>query len=727
MNRFPGTRYNLLHQLILAGFLFCFTTIHGQLTRPGNPLPLNYPGLHNLSLFEFEVPEQEKKQAVRTMEDPRLKPARSGTMIETDYNPRNSGTWDTLSDGMKIWRLAFKVRDARLVNLILKPYQVEPGVKIFIYDSLQQNVLGAFTDLNNKPNRVLATGFIPGDMLVLELQMPLYARKDVELTIAGIGCDFAENARQNKYKDGWFGWSGGCNVDINCNKDEAIQLVKNAVVRIVFLGDERCTGTLLNNTHRDGRNYVLTAGHCINTEYEANTALFYFSYESPYCNGPDGSNSHSVSGATIRAGSDKMDFTLLELLDPVPVSFHPYYAGWDNTSSAPSSSYTIHHPQGDVKKISIETTPLTITSFGNEYDRNKHWLVKHWESGTTEAGSSGSAIFDFKNHLRGSLTGGEADCANSVNDYFQMFSHDWKDYPAPENQLAYWLDPYNSQIKTLDGYDPNEAFWKSGDTLSNIAAEEELTLEKTELIWGSWSGHNSSGTTQFAEHFVHTDKGRILGIMLHVARNYVASSSSRLIVKIWRDEGIPGQVIYQKNISLSDLSSNTTPFIELDSIVPVADSFFAGYELFYDSPVDTFSTYMAKSRPVDSLNSAFVYNNNQWIPLNELSLGLIRSSFAIMPVVFDSIAYTNPEFFAGKIRIYPNPANQYCWIEFNELIDSPVRLTLYNLQGQLLMERDYGPYQRSIRIEISGLGAGAYLLRTEQGNVISSAKLIIMR
>ena len=87
-----------------------------------------------------------------------------------------------------------------------------------------------------------------------------------------------------------------------------------------------------------------------------------------------------------------------------------------------------------------------------------------------------------------------------------MFSHDWKDYPAPENQLAYWLDPLNSKTKTLEGFDPNEAFWESGDTLSNIGEEEKLTLEKIGLSWGSWSGHNSSHTTQFAEHFVHTQK-----------------------------------------------------------------------------------------------------------------------------------------------------------------------------------------------------------------------------
>jgi lysyl endopeptidase len=727
MNHHSSGYLRLMQPVILTWFLFCFSVVHGQLSRPGSPLPLHHPGLKNPALYEFSVSEKEKKQAAGISEDPRLKPARSGMMIETGYNPGNSGTWDTLSDGMRVWRIAFRVRDARLLNLLLKPFHVQPGVKIFLYDSLQQNILGAFTDLNNKPIRVLATGFIPGNTLIFELQMPSYIKKDILLTIAGIGCDFAENTGYKQFKDGWYGLSGDCNVDINCNTDESVQIVKNAVVRIIFLGDERCTGTLLNNMLQDGRNYVLTARHCINTESEANSALFYFTYESPYCNGPDGSNSHSVSGATIRAGSDKMDFTLLELLDPLPVNFHPYYAGWDNTSTAPTSAYTIHHPQGDVKKISIETGTLTVSSFGMNFDENKHWLVNRWESGTTEAGSSGGGIFDSKNHLRGSLTGGEAVCGNPVNDYFQMFSHDWKDYPDPENQLAYWLDPLNSRSPTLDGFDPYAAFWASGDTLSNIGAEEDLALENVSLTWGSWSGHNSSHATEFAEHFTHTQKSRVLGIMLNVAHNYTASSSSRMLLKIRADENKPGSVIYQKSIPLANLSPNTTQYIEFDSIVAVADSFFASYELFYDNPVDTFSTYMAANRPVDTLNSSFVYNNNQWTSLYDLSQGLIRSSFAIMPVVFDSIASSNPVPFTEKIRLYPNPADQYCWLEFSEMLDSPVHLTLYNLQGQIIEEHDFGPFQRSIRIETSSLGEGVYLISAEQENVVNVAKLLIIR
>jgi lysyl endopeptidase len=719
-------RFITLRTVILSGFVLVTSLALAQITRPGNPLPLNYPGLKNVAVYDLAVPEENRRQGPVTSEGPRLKPAGSGTEIEVDYTAQNSGTWDTLADGMRIWRIAFRVQGARLLNLVLTNFRVETGVKIFIYDPGQQDVLGAYSDLNNKYTRVLATGYLPGEMLILEVQEPFFVKAACSLHVTGIGCDFAENQGQHPFKDGWFGLSGSCNVDINCDPSESIQKVKNAVIRIVFQGDERCTGTLLNNTRQDGRSYVLTAQHCINTEDVANKAVFYFMYESPHCNGPDGSNSRSASGATIRATSSNMDFTLLELLEPLPVQYHPYFAGWDNTAVIPASTYSIHHPLGDVKKISIENNPVTISSFGGKYDRNKHWLVPRWTSGTTEAGSSGGGLFDANNRVRGSLTGGEAVCGNPVNDYFQMFSHDWKDYPAINNQLAYWLDPVNTKATGMDGFDPYADFWKSGDTLSNIRPGEEVKPYQSGLAWGAWSGHNSGHITQFAEHFINNQKQKVMGTLLNVDRNYVGSASSSLVVKIWTDQGQPATVVYQKNVLLADLASGTVQFIEFDSAVTIGSSFFAGYELFYHTPADTFSTDMAQNRLTDSVNTAYVFDN-QWYELSKYSSGAIYSSFSIRPVVFDSVPHLKSVEYSTPIMLYPNPARGYCWIEFKRLIELPVHVTISDLQGNKLSDTDYGPYQRSVRLEISNFKPGIYLIRVKQGGNFYTAKLVIIR
>jgi V8-like Glu-specific endopeptidase len=388
---------------------------------------------------------------------------------------------------MKIWRTSFKVKDASMLNLLFSPYQVNKGVTIYLYDRKQEVVLGAFSDINNKTFNKLATAQIPGDELIIEIQVPSYLDNFGQLGISGLGCDFTDFIRKRLLKDVFYGTSGSCNVDIHCISDPLVRELKNAVVRIMYNGTQRCTGTLVNNTRQDGAYYILTAGHCINREDEANAAVFYFDYESPYCDGPDGKAMKSLSGATLKATGDNLDFSLLELLEPIPYHYNAYYAGWDYTGKAPVSGFTIHHPNGDVKKYSQENHPISVSNYDSEYNNNTHWLVRHWDSGTTEPGSSGCPLFDKYGHIVGTLTGGYADCDNSVLDYFQMFSHSWDDFLSQNRQLACWLDPPEEGRGFLNGFDPFREFRLTGDTLSNILKNEDLVLMGDGLEWWSYS------------------------------------------------------------------------------------------------------------------------------------------------------------------------------------------------------------------------------------------------
>jgi hypothetical protein len=54
----------------------------------------------------------------------------------------------------------------------------------------------------------------------------------------------------------------------------------------------------------------------------------------------------------------------------------------------------------------------------------------------------------------GTLTGGAADCANPVNDYFTKFDYAWDYYDAPDKQLRQWLDPAGTGTMKLNGFDP---------------------------------------------------------------------------------------------------------------------------------------------------------------------------------------------------------------------------------------------------------------------------------
>jgi hypothetical protein len=714
--------------MIFAAIAFPVLSIEGQVTRPGIPFPLNHPLIKPLLVYDIEIAAEEREKALSAENESLLKSARSGLLIRINLNPDQCGNWDKLPDGTRVWRLAIHARGSSALNLIINPYRVNKGVKIFLYDPMQQVIRGAFTDMNNRDQGILATSYIPGEMLVVEMQVPHYCESFGSFTVESAGVDFAGSKTEKSLKDGWFGLSGECNADINCFQEAEIQQLKDAVVRIVYSGTERCTGVLVNNTLQDSRNYLITAGHCITSEYLANTAVFFFDYESPFCDGGDGDSHKSISGATLRARSDKVDFALLELLEPVPFTYHPYYAGWDATDNRPAHGFAIHHPLGDVKKIAVENHPLSVSSYGSYFNDNTHWLVSHWEVGTTEMGSSGAPFFNPDSRISGTLTGGMADCVNPVNDYFQMFSHCWADYEDEQEQLKYWLDPERTGTKLLDGFDPHEDFWKTGDTLTNISPDEPLVVQDYGLLWGSLSGHNSSRLDQFAEHYAISGTKSVLGVLLYVADNYVSSASSVIRVRLWHDGELPGTLYYEKEVFLADLAENKENFIEFDSVVTVAEGFYAGYKIFYNSQQDTFSTFMAENRTASPISTAYISDGYQWQTLEGYTGGAVHSSLAVFPVVFNSIP-GSAEWPGGNanVLVYPNPASEEIRIEFREMKPAPVSIALFNLQGQLMTEKTFGPYQNLIRLNTGNISTGIYLLRVKQDTEVNHFKITLIK
>ena len=145
--------------------------------------------------------------------------------------------------------------------------------------------------------------------------------------------------------------------------------------------------------------YFLTAHHCEIRANNASSVVAYWNFESPSCGMlGGGSLADNQSGAIFRAGRADNDFCLLELEDDPDPAFNVYFAGWDaRTSTAPQGSFSAHHPNGDEKMITLNDDPLTLTTncvFGGP--ANTHWLVRDYEAGTTEGGSSGSALWDTR-------------------------------------------------------------------------------------------------------------------------------------------------------------------------------------------------------------------------------------------------------------------------------------------------------------------------------------------
>lgn len=276
-----------------------------------------------------------------------------------------------------------------------------------------------------------------------------------------------------------FGDSQFCEVNVNCSEGNNYQDIKNSVVRILTkIGSAYfwCTGSIINNTSFDHTPYLLSAEHCaLNaSNFADSTDLsnweFYFHYESQGCTSPASEGNlanNKITGAFLRAhshdngGDTGSDFLLLELdlsfnNGVFPPSIDPYFAGWSRADVTSSSGVCIHHPEGDLKKISTSTTPSVSGEYGTTMT-NTHWLVTWSQTqhghGVTEGGSSGSPYLNGNKQIVGTLTGGYASCSfNTGEDFYGKFSYHWdQNGTSASYRLKDWLDPQNTGALTLSG------------------------------------------------------------------------------------------------------------------------------------------------------------------------------------------------------------------------------------------------------------------------------------
>jgi lysyl endopeptidase len=248
-------------------------------------------------------------------------------------------------------------------------------------------------------------------------------------------------------------------MNVNCPDGAAWVNERNSTVMLVSGSNGFCTGALVNNTLNDGKPYVLTANHCYSTP---TTWIFRFNWQASSCSAPASSPTFtSLSGAVLRARRTPSDFCLVEITgglinNTVPLSYSPYFAGWDHSGTIPTSTVCIHHPSGDIKKISFDDAAPGISQGMGSTEPNSTWTMQWDRNTTTEPGSSGSPLFDNNHRIIGQLWGGGASCTSlTANDYYGRFTNSWEPTGSNStNQLKYWLDPNTSGFNFINGYDP---------------------------------------------------------------------------------------------------------------------------------------------------------------------------------------------------------------------------------------------------------------------------------
>ncbi|OPZ95709.1 MAG: hypothetical protein BWY70_01933 [Bacteroidetes bacterium ADurb.Bin408] len=80
------------------------------------------------------------------------------------------------------------------------------------------------------------------------------------------------------------------------------------------------------------------------------------------------------------------------------------------------------------------------------------------------------------------------------------------------------------------------------------------------------------------------------------------------------------------------------------------------------------------------------------------------------------------------MNIYPNPADEYSYIDINLTKSSKVNLTVTNLVGQTVFTKTYGNLasgNQKLVVNVSNLNSGIYFFTIQAGNERLTKKIIV--
>ena len=501
-------------KLPLFLLLFYWTThTSAQINAGGTPFSFSEA---------FEVLQPQRNVAIKTIPKLNLDQLQAADKAKQDMvrfaAPTDvsislqDGAWIELPNGDHIWQMQLEAEGALGIFLAYQDFYLPFGARFFMYSGDRKEVLGAYTHKNNRASGTFFTGMISGETAIIELYEPAHAVGQSRIHINRVYQAYhQDHIEPSDYPFqihmAGFGDALPCHININCPEGDDWQTHKKGVVRMLRVFEEGvgwCSGTLINNTNEDGKPYVLSAFHCI-AGYTPMLEFwrFDFNYESPNCSTPmDSPQYQSILGCTNVAGREESDFLLVELSQSIPSTYNPYFVGWNRSSAAiPDTTTGIHHPQGDIRKISQDYDPATIYAQSIPWNNNvttpaNHHFRVEFDAGTFENGSSGSALLNEDGQIVGQLHGGLSNCAQFIA-FYGRFSISWDAGPDSTSRLMEWLDPTGTGVMQLGAYEPPPAALISGTVRSMTG---QPIANASVYLSGSWQDSlvtDASGTFSF--------------------------------------------------------------------------------------------------------------------------------------------------------------------------------------------------------------------------------------
>ena len=645
---------------------------------------------------------------------------RIGLASTVNITPLNSGIWTTLPNGDRKWQLVVKSSGAEALSFLFETFKLYGASTLVITDLNGKLVHNPLTsdDVESHFRQHAALCF--GDELLLTLIEPKYTQSS-ELFLDRVMYNYRSTGNPNFQK---INESDPCEINVNCSPvGDLWQDEKKGVARIYVVEGNSggyCTGSLINNTSQDCKPYFLTALHCGVSATAANMTQwkFYFKYEAPSCTNPstagtlddyfitgclriaDSGDNGGDSGSDfllVKLGSSTNEATIITNLKSA--NFSAYWNGWNANTAATTGGVGIHHPAGDIKKIS--TFSGTSVSAG----WNGNGLLSHWRQswtsnsnghGVTEGGSSGSPLFNnSQGYIIGTETGGGSFCTSQTSpDYYGKMSYHWTSNGTTSvKQLKPWLDPTNSGVLTLAG-SANPCSSSSGPcTASSAMCDEYINTVQLNTI-NNTSACSVGGYGNYLSTSTNLIKGNQYSIT--VTPDILSQTGSA-----FTDDEIAVWIDYNNDSDFSD----------------------AGEQVGYVLVGTGWSNVFTFTVPTSAVSSAVrmrvrisYSTDGAIVPCGQSTYGEVEDYTVNITTSGASLLEND----LSAITIYPNPSSDILNIDLSAANEEIHSIFLVDITGKLIQTIDVHE-NALLKLNLSSFASGLYYIK------ISSATNTVVR
>lgn len=267
------------------------------------------------------------------------------------------------------------------------------------------------------------------------------------------------------------------------------------------------------------------------------------------------------------------------------------------------------------------------------------------------------------------------------------------------------------------------------DTVTNIQSDEYPSSYRhltTGGQWGYFPGHNSYTVTAYADKFVNYTFSNVRAVIVPVVKAVSNSVGAKVRFSVWIQDttgSIISTPIGYKDFPLSTFAPNMYTAIEFDDTIPIPETFYVGYQIYYNSPLDTFVVFMGPNRGNNGINTLYCKKGGWKTPTQVLG-DTLHTSLGIKLV--GCLVGNNLTDLSKYINIYPNPVHDIVMIDFNELYAKDANIEVFSMLGRRINIKSIKDVNK-VFVDFSTQQSGIYFIKISIGSSYITKKITLIK